>query len=305
MNGWGVRPYNWEFSAGVQQEIAPRVSLSVGYFRRIYGNFFVTDNQALGPNDFTQYSVTAPSVAGGFNGAFTLPNAGQVVSGYFDPNSNPAAQNVVKDASALNGAHQYQHWNGVDVSVDARLRSSLYIQAGVSTGKTMTDNCEVAIQAPEVLTVAGVSTPLAYCHQETPFQPLYKALASYTLPYGVRVSGTLQSLPGPNILATSIFNANNRTTSTTLARPFTLAQASDTLIAPNAQWGDRLNQIDLRFTKILNMGRAGKVDLDVDLYNAFNSDAVLTELGSFGPAWRLPTSVIQPRFFKFQVRYDF
>ena len=45
------------------------------------------------------------------------------------------------------------------------------------------------------------------------------------------------------------------------------------------------------------------MDLNVDFYNAFNSDAVLTEVGSFGPVWRLPTQVIQPRFVKFAVRY--
>ena len=47
MNGWGVRPYNWEFSAGIQQEIAPRLSASFGYFSRVYGNFMVTDNENL------------------------------------------------------------------------------------------------------------------------------------------------------------------------------------------------------------------------------------------------------------------
>lgn len=55
--------------------------------------------------------------------------------------------------------------------------------------------------------------------------------------------------------------------------------------------------------------RAGRVDLNVDFYNAFNSDTVITELGTFGPAWRLPPTVIQPRFVKcafvkFAVRWD-
>ena len=65
-----------------------------------------------------------------------------------------------------------------------------------------------------------------------------------------------------------------------------------------------LNQIDLRVTKVVNIGK-GKLDLNADFFNAFNSDAVLTELGTFGPVWRLPTSVIQPRFVKFTARYDF
>jgi hypothetical protein len=47
MEGWGVRPYNWEFSARrAAGSGAARVGLG-GYFRRINGNFFVTDNEAL------------------------------------------------------------------------------------------------------------------------------------------------------------------------------------------------------------------------------------------------------------------
>lgn len=295
MNGWGVRPWNWEFSAGVQQQIVPRVSASLSYYRRIQGNFFITDNEALGASDFTPYSITVPTDA-------RLPNSGQTVTGLYDVNAAVAARNVVKDASAY-GA-QYQHYNGYDFTVDARMRNGVFIQGGVNTGQTMTDNCEIATKAPEVQTVAGVFTPASYCHLETPYQPLYKLAASYTLPYGVRIAATLQSLPGPQIVANTIFNNASRVAATTLGRPFTLAQVNAQTIAPGSAYGDRMNQIDLRFTKILHVGR-GNMDLDVDLYNAFNSDAVIGELGSFGPAWRLPLTVIQPRFVKFQVRYDF
>jgi hypothetical protein len=54
----------------------------------------------------------------------------------------------------------------------------------------------------------------------------------------------------------------------------------------------------------VNVGR-GRVDLNVDFYNAFNSDAVTFENAAFGPAWRLPLTVIQPRFVKFAARWDF
>jgi hypothetical protein len=292
MEGWGARPYNWEFSVGVQQELRPRVSVSAGYFRRINGNFQITDNEALSASDFTQYSATVPTDS-------RLPNSGQTVTGLFDPNINPAARNVVKDASTF--GKQQSHWDGVDVSLDARLRNGLFVQGGVSVGKTMTDNCEIIDDVPEIL--GGQSA--AYCHVESPFVPQYKGLASYTLPwYGIRASGTLQSLPGPVLTATSVYNNTNRTTLTTLGRPFTLAQQNVNLIYPSTLYGDRLNQIDLRLTKIVNVGK-GRVDLNVDFYNAFNSDAVIAEIGAFGPAWRRPLTVIQPRFVKFSARWDF
>jgi hypothetical protein len=291
LEGWGVRPYNWEFSASVQQEVAPRVSVGAGYFRRINGNFQITDNEALTSADFTRFNVTMPS-----NGtsAFQLPNVGAVVEGYYDVNRVVAARNVVKDASQL--GKQLDHWDGVDVNADVRLTNGLRLQGGLSTGKTMTDNCDIVDDAPEILG----ANPVSYCHQESPFLTQYKALASYTLPYGVRVSGTFQSIPGPNVLA----NASVGLLTTTLGRPFTSAATSLALLEPQTQFGDRLNQFDLRFTKIVPVGR-GSLDLNVDLYNAFNSDAVLTQSNTFGATWWRPTSVIQPRFLKLSARWDF
>ncbi len=208
----------------------------------------------------------------------------------------------------------------MDFQVDARLQNGLFMQAGLSTGKQMTDNCDIVDDVPEANTLgniggnlppsvlgvgAGTAVPRSFCHQESPYLTQYKGLVSYNLPwYGIRVSGTLQSLPGPQIIATNIYNNANRTTLTTLGRPFVATQATVNTLEPGTEYGDRLNQIDLRFTKIVNVGR-GRIDLNVDVYNAFNSDAVLTELGTIGAVWRRPTGVIQPRFVKFAARWDF
>ncbi|MEP7306352.1 MAG: TonB-dependent receptor [Acidobacteriota bacterium] len=49
LSGWGVRPADGQWGINVQQELVPRVSLEVGYYRRWWGNFTVTDNTLIGP----------------------------------------------------------------------------------------------------------------------------------------------------------------------------------------------------------------------------------------------------------------
>ena len=223
---------------------------------------------------------------------------------------------MIKSASQF--GKQRAHWDGFDLNIDARLAGGFLVQGGLSAGKTMTDNCDIiddvpeALQAPVAAAPAGIQplvtaattgsawTPKQYCHQETPFLAQYKGLAAYTLPYGVRLSGTFQSLPGPQIAANTIYAG----TVPSLGRPFTLGQANINLVQPGTLYGDRLNQFDLRFTKIVSVGR-GRVDVNVDLYNAFNSDAILIQNNTFGAAWQRPITVIQPRFVKLSARWDF
>ena len=76
------------------------------------------------------------------------------------------------------------------------------------------------------------------------------------------------------------------------------------LVAPGSLYGDRLNQIDLRFSKLVNLGK-GRIDINLDIYNALNSDAILTQQNLYGTAWTRPLTVIQPRFVKIGARWDF
>ena len=144
MNGWGTRPYQWEFSASVQRQLTNNVSFDFGYFRRWYGNFGVTDNLNLTAADYSTFSVTAPVDP-------RLPDGGgYVVSGFYDlnPNKVTVPQNNYFTL-ASNYGEQIQHWNGIDLTINARFRRGFTVQGGVSTGRQETDNCAVIATLPE------------------------------------------------------------------------------------------------------------------------------------------------------------
>ncbi len=68
-------------------------------------------------------------------------------------------------------------------------------------------------------------------------------------------------------------------------------------------YGDRHDQLDLRAAKIVRFGGT-RTTLNVDLYNVMNANPVVAENFNFA-VWRRPTSVLQARFLKFGVQFDF
>jgi hypothetical protein len=79
------------------------------------------------------------------------------------------------------------------------------------------------------------------------------------------------------------------------------------LLLPGELYGDRVNQFDLRLAKILRFGRT-KTQVGVDLYNLFNANPGLTYNETFsgtGTTWLRPTSILLPRFARFNVTVDF
>jgi len=79
------------------------------------------------------------------------------------------------------------------------------------------------------------------------------------------------------------------------------------LVAPGEVWGDRVNEFDLRFGKILKFGRM-RTNVGIDIYNVLNQAAVLTYNQTFAPApgqWLAPTAVLTPRFMKVSAQIDF
>jgi len=302
LNGWGIRPYDWNFGFQVQQEVVPRVSVDIGYFRRIFGNFFTTKNLALAPLGvpstaaFDAFTLAAPA-DGRLPGGGAYPIAGTLY------NVVPSLSGQTNNWTTRSDVYgtQTNHWNGVEINFTARVRQGLTFQGGTSTGRSTTDNCEIKRQLPEI-------APLnPYCHVEPPFQTQVKGLASYTVPkIDVQASAAFQSLPGSSLAAN--FNFTNAVVAQSLGRSLSgNAQfANVNLVAPGTLYGDRVNQIDLRFGKIVKV-HGWRTQFSVDLYNALNSSAIQSYNQTFiqNGAWLTPTLILPARFAKLTAQFDF
>ncbi len=311
LTGWGHRMANWELTAGVQHEILPRVAVDVGYFRRFWGNFTVTDNLAVGPADFTPFQLTVPSDP-------RLPGGGgQTLTGLYDVTPAKFGQQQNYNTLSDKFGKQIEHFDGVDVNVSARLNNGLMLQGGTSTGRTLEDNCEVVAKLPEMLNLTGAQAsltaatpahwrPAQYCRRATPWQTQLKMYGVYTVPrIDVQLAGTFRSTPGAEINAAFVATNAYLTSGSTLGRPLAGGAANMTvgLLAPNSRFVDRRNELDVRFGKVLRAGKSRSV-VSVDLYNALNTDALINVNQSFA-IWMRPTEILSARLLKLSVQFDF
>jgi hypothetical protein len=322
VTGWGTRPYNWGMGVSVQQEVLPRVSVNVGYFRNWWGNWYVVDNQATTLGDYTPFSISAPLDP-------RLPGGGgQTISGLY--NLVPGAVGKVDELAqpSSNFGKQIENWQGMDVSVSARLRDGLTVQGGTSTGRKLADGCDVRSRLPEVgtgptgaanysvtanitaVSSAGtMSVVNPWCRIVEPYQTQVKGLATYTIPkVGVQVSGTWQSIPGPSLAANYVVsNAAIATGPQPLGRALSgSSNVTVNLIQPGTLYGARQTNLDLRFAKILRYGRT-RTQVGIDIYNATNTDVVTAYNQTFVPggAWLIPTSIQPARYAKVSAQFEF
>ena len=174
------------------------------------------------------------------------------------------------------------------------------MQGGTSTGRRLTDNCDVV---PE----GRISPSRRFCRVEEPFLTQIRGLATYTIPrVDVQVSGTWQSNPGPELAAN--YDVPNALVAPSLGRDLSGERATSTvnLVAPGTLYGDRINQLDFRFAKILRFGRT-RTQVGFDLYNATNTAVPLSLQQRYVPggAWLTPNSILAARWVKVNAQFDF
>jgi Carboxypeptidase regulatory-like domain len=288
LHGYGSRDYNWEVSAGIQRELMARVSVGAAYFRRWFANFLATDNRLVGPSDFDPFCVNAPIDP-------RLPNGGgDQICGLYDISQAKFGRvdNLVTFADQF--GTRTEVYDGVDLTVNARLPRGVVVQGGLNTGRVVTDDCTVRPDSPEN----------RFCRVTPPFLNDVKLALSYPLPWwNLQLSGTVQSSPGPEITAS--WAVPSALVQPSLGRPLASGRTTTVaLVQPGTLYGDRFNQVDARLTKIMKLGRASVRGM-MDVYNLFNASAVLAQNNTYGPLWQQPQLVLSGRFVKFGVQVDF
>jgi hypothetical protein len=300
ITGWGKRTYNWQASVSADRQLLPNLVVTAGYYRTWYANFMVTDNLAVEPTDFSPYCVAVPADD-------RLPNAGQQLCGFYDINPNKFGQVNNLITLSDNYGHQREIYNGADMTFQLRLRQRATIGGGWNIGNSvqLTTNAGGNVSAGTDACYVIDSPQMLYnCKVDVPYQNRFKVNGSYTLPYGIQVAAVVQSNPGPTV------NAN---------RTYTLAEIQPTLgralsggvrtvtinlVPPLSMYGDRINQFDIRGSKIFRFGR-GRLQANVDLYNVLNASTPINLNSTYNATWRQPTQILDARLLKFSAQFDF
>jgi hypothetical protein len=311
INGWQKRPYDWQTSINIDREILPNLVVNAGYFRTWFGNFQTTDNLTLTPADYSPYCVTVPTDS-------RLPLSGQQLCGLYDLNpnkfglqpNNKITRSTEYETGSFNGvANQKQEevYNGVDVNFQLRLKGRAQVGGGWNIGNAVqlgTAAGGSASSGTNTCFVVDSPQQLFNCEVDVPYQSRIKVNGSYEFPLGIQVAAVVQSNPGANYSANRAFPLAEIQPS--LGRPLSGGAASVTipLATPLSLFGPRINQVDLRGTKILRFGDR-RMQVNIDAYNLFNVNTPVTLFGTYNARWGQPTQVLDGRLIKFSAQLDF
>jgi hypothetical protein len=320
LEGWGVRPYNWQSSVGVQHELRPGFGIDVSYFRTSFGGLTVNQNTAVTRADFDTYCITGPSSS-------RLPGGGGAqICGLYDV--KPTKFGIVNPL--ITEADKFGDWgyayDGVDAQFKSRFGKGGLLNGGVSISRTVIDSCfatehpEITLNSPAFAGGAGAAGREARaqpntCRIDPPLGAgtQFKLSGLYPFPYGVNVAATFQNLPGTPQAA--LWTAGNAFIAPALGRNLSdcpavgacTATRSIDIVPLQDIFEDRITQLDLRLTKVIRLGHA-RVQGMAEVYNVFNAAAATGVSPSFPAAapafWLFPYQIMGGRLFKFGAQFD-
>jgi hypothetical protein len=315
LNGWGVRPGDYQTSVSLQQQLMPRVSANVDYTHRTFHGFFVIDDvNRNAATSYESYTLTAPSDprladGGGYPVTVFVPTAAA---------NGVQPQTILEQESAI-GPERTSKWDGFDASANARLGNGLTLQVGTTTGRGYVDTCATATLYNQVAGSGAETGPNPRgCHDVEPWQTELHGLASYTIPkIDVLVSAVVRSQAPSQITASWVVPNSVIAAALGHLPPGASATGTTTIGLDDNEHqiyaDNRKSQIDMRFARVLRFGRT-RTDVGVDLNNLLNTNYATTYNTTYQygtdntprPAgWATPTALYNPRFVRLNFTVNF
>jgi hypothetical protein len=277
-----TRPYNWEFSAGVQQEIRPQFSISAVYYRRNLRNLYGQRNTLVPSSAYAPVTITDPLT-------------GSPLTVY---NQSAATRGLVAFLVGNNDELDSQY-DGVEMKMDKRFANGAAVFGGVTIGHKI-GSIRNAVPSPGTL-ANDLNNPnvlinsQGYVDNDSTYQ--LKVAGMYPLPGGIRFSGALQSntgLPLQRVLTVTTAHVPGLTQVT---QPVDLVERGSVRL-------ERMNLLDLRFEKVIKLG---KMDLSpvADVYNVLNSNVSTSEVTAVGSSLGRPSAILDGRFVRLGAKLNF
>ena len=321
IRGWNNRRANWQNSVAVQHELTDGLSVEVAWFRRSNINFLLLDNLNIGPQHFSEFSITAPTDPS------LGPVSGQTLGGLYT--ITPEGQALGSDylvVPANEHGDMSEVFNGIDVTFNGRLENGITLGGGVAMGAVEVQECFI------------VDNPIQNRPGHCNYAPGWgdgtqvKFNGSVPLPYDVDFSFVFQSIPGVHrfseyragadpaeraaieaqighemVSPYEEFNLFPAGTGFYSGKPSSsLSYLGFTFLDNSTEFEPQLTQLDLRFTKVLEFG-GGRIRANFDIFNVFNAnDATrINDSYTYGGTYPHVVAIMNGRLFKFGATFDF
>jgi hypothetical protein len=308
LRGWGKRGYNNEVTFAMQHQLADRISVNGGYYRRTFGNQTITDDLRYDASSYDYVCITAPSdpdlPGGGNYQVCGIPDLKQSVFALGLPQNQ-----LIRFSDDFGG--ETNLYQGFDINLESRFRNGAFLRGGIAATARTFDQCNLLAAGADALAAGSseIYPDSRGCHREYGYRPDAKLSGSYMLPWDVQLGGTYQFTrgvqtggAGPSITAS--WAVTNAIALQQLGRNWQSAAASRTvqLIPEGTDYGKHnLNQLDIKLAKRFTVDKV-RLRVDFDLYNVFNSSWPYTVTTTYSTAatsqYLRPTNVLQNRFFK-------
>lgn len=291
------REDSWDFSAGVQHELAPGMSLTAMWYHVREGSLWALRDMGVSPDDYRRFDIANP-----LHPSERIP--------VYDLLPGTEVGDIVTVSSAVN----QRTYNGVELSTQARLATGGTVVAGWFVDRQLVIDCDT--HDPNNFRFCDETGGLYADHgvvEPIPFRNEFKLALTHGLPGGLEAAFSFISypgvqnvpLPGQTLGVTDLRwrDAVLPISDTPWGQP-TVPIRGALLLAPGQSYLERWNQLDISFKWRFRLGEVSVLPT-LDIYDVNNSSVVMDEVENYGSSLGRPLSILGGRLMRLGVLMRF